>query len=266
MIEVLELRPAESKDIPRGVTYLSYRSPVDGLEDWALLWPPEHEGTWIVCLHGGGSHGDQLYVRADIRRDWLPEFRSRGFGILTPNLRDDAWMSPAAAEDLRLLLQFVRDKYQADRFVFFTGSMGGTGALIYAVLHPEDVAGLVALCPLTSIVSLYDWSKQPPEATRLHRIAARIDAAYGCKPEEVRKVYDRHSCREHADRLTMPVYLAHGDADDLIPVGESRALTAVLTSGVLKYHEIPGGGHDAPLVRPIVREGLDWVLGGKAPR
>jgi pimeloyl-ACP methyl ester carboxylesterase len=217
-------------------------------------------------LHGGGSHGDQLYVRADLRRDWLPAFRSRGFGILTPNLRDDAWMSPAAAEDLRLLLQFLRDEHQAERFVFVTGSMGGTGALIYAVLHPKDVVGVVALCPLTSIVSLFDWSRQPPEATRLPRIAARIGAAYECKPEEMRELYDRHSCLEHADRLTMPVYLAHGDADDVIPVGESRALAAAVTSGVLKYHEMPGGGHDAPLVPAILQEGLDWVLGGMASR
>lgn len=266
MIEVLALRPAHSAGIPCEVTCLSYRSPVDGHEDWALLWPPQQGRTWIVCLHGGGSHGDQLYVRADLRRDWLPMFRSRGLGILTPNLRDDAWMSPAAAEDLRLLLRFVRDEHHAERFVFVTGSMGGTGTLIYAVLQPEDVAGVVALCPLTSVASLYDWSRRPSEPTRLHGIAASIGAAYGCTPEEAQEVYDRHSCLEHADRLTMPVYLAHGDADDIIPVGESRALAAAVQSGVLKYHEIPGGGHDAPLATPFLQEGLDWVLGGMPSR
>ena len=89
---------------------------------------------------------------------------------------------------------------------------------MYAVLHPEDVAGVVAPCPLTSVVSLFDWTKQPPEPTRLPALPARIGAAYDCRPEDAREVYDRHSCVEHADRLPMPVYVAHGGTGTVIPL------------------------------------------------
>ncbi|HUT59838.1 MAG TPA: alpha/beta fold hydrolase [Phycisphaerae bacterium] len=260
-IQVVSISPAESDSIPPGVLRLDYRSGADGLADWALLWPPESGTTWIVNLHGYGSHGDQLYVRADIRRDWLPEFRRRGLGVLTPNLRDNAWMSPAASADLRGLLQSARERHGAGRFVFVGGSMGGTGNLVYAVLHPEDVAGVAALCPATDIASLYRRYGSQGDSPRAREFAESIRAGYGGTPDESPRTYERHSCLRHCDRLTMPVFLAHGEADGSIPVGDSRALAAACAGQRLKYVEIPGGDHDAPLAAPIMQQALDWVLG-----
>lgn len=259
-IETLSVQPAAWGEIPPGVIHVVYRSPLDGMEDWALLWPPECGRTWVVNLHGHGSHGDQLYTRPDLRRDWMPEFRRRGLGIITPNLRDDAWMSPAAADHLRALLRFVREEHRASRFVFVGGSMGGTGNLIYAVLFPKDVAGVAAMCPAGSIASLYEWCAGHSATAVLAEIAAAIRAAYGGSVCEAPAAYHRHSCLAHADRLTMPVFVAHGEADEIVPVSESRALTAACPGGNLKYHEISGGGHDSPLAAPILQEALDWVL------
>jgi len=252
--------PVQSADFPQGVRRFVYRSPEDGVEDWALLWPPESGRTWVVNLHGHGSHGDQLYTRADVRRDWLSAFRRRGLGVVTPNLRDDAWMSPPAVADLSGLLEFARARHSAERFAFVSGSMGGTGALVYAALHPEDVAAAVAVCPATSIASLYAWCTRQEASPLQGEIAAAICAAYGGTPAEVPDVYRRHSCMAHTDRLTMPLYVAHGAADDMIPVGESRALATACREGNLKYREIPNGDHDAPLAARVLAEGLNWVL------
>jgi pimeloyl-ACP methyl ester carboxylesterase len=263
-MEVLATGPAGAGAIPDGVVRLSYRSTADGPEDWALLWPPERGRTWVVCLHGHGSHGDQLYVRADIRGSWLPEFRRRGLGILTPNLRDNAWMSPAAAADLHSLLQHLRDVQDAEQLVILSGSMGGTGALIYAVLHPEDLAGVAALCPATDVGAYQEWCSRQTCPPVLSEIADAINAAYGGAPQERRQAFARHSCIRRAGRLSMPVFLAHGEADALIPVANSRALSAALRNGNLRYVEMPGGDHDAPLALPIIREALDWILPGWA--
>ena len=59
--------PWSNERFPSGISKLTYRSPVDGLEDWALLWPGTRAGAWLVFLHGHGSQGDQLFTRADIR-------------------------------------------------------------------------------------------------------------------------------------------------------------------------------------------------------
>jgi len=251
--------PITDGSYPPGVIRLDYRSGVDGLADWALALPADRGDTWVVNIHGRGSHGDQLYTREDIKRDWLSAFRNRGLGILTPNLRDDAWMSPATTADLRGLLDMARSRFNARRFVFVSGSMGGTSTLIYAVLHPEDVTAAAAMCPATDLASLYNHYRSRPDT---RPVADAMRAVYGGSPDERPQAYQGRSCLQHADRLTMPVYVAHGDADGLIPVTESRALAAACRGhDRFKYREIPGGDHDSPLASEILNEALEWVLG-----
>lgn len=261
-IEILSRSPVTDSAYPQGVSRVTFRSNADGAEDWALLWPPERGGHWCVVIHGYGSHGDQLFVREDIRRDWLPRFRARGMGILTPNLRDNGWMGPRAAADLHALLSFVRSEFGADRFTFASGSMGGTCNLIYAVLHPKDVAYVVALCPASDLASFYAWREANlPLPAAVANSLGDMRAQYDGSPTEQPEVYRRHSAQQNVERLTMPVYLCHGDADALIPVAQSRALAAACRSPRFRYREIPGGHHDSPLAPEIMDEALDWVLG-----
>jgi pimeloyl-ACP methyl ester carboxylesterase len=261
-IEILSQSPVNESGFPPGVLRVAFRSGADGSGDWALLWPPERGGHWCVCIHGAGSHGDQLFVREDIRRDWLPRFRARGMGILTPNHRDNGWMGPRAAADLHALLAFLRrEPFRAKRFIFVAGSMGGTCNLIYAVLHPEEVAGVAALCPATDLASFYASREAAAPPAAVADSLRDIRAQYDGSPAERPEVYRRHSCQKNVERLTMPVYLCHGDADALIPVEQSRALAALCRSPRFRYQEIPGGHHDSPLAPEIMDEALDWVFG-----
>ncbi|NLW49436.1 MAG: alpha/beta fold hydrolase [Candidatus Brocadiaceae bacterium] len=260
MISGFRTSSAGSMGLPAGVLRLDYHSALDGAADWALFRPDERTRMVIVGLHGHGSGGDQFYTRPDLARAWLPLLCGTGCGLLTPNLRGNAWMAPSAAADLRALLQHVRQEYGVLRFVLLGGSMGGTGALIYSVLHPEDVAGVIAVCPATDIGAYHGWCLRRGHPPVLLEIAAAIRAAYGGSPEERPGVYAQHSCLARAGRLAMPVYLAHGDADEIIPVGQSRTLRDALPSHSLLYRERAGGGHDAPLTAAVLREGLGRVL------
>jgi pimeloyl-ACP methyl ester carboxylesterase len=228
-----------------GVQRLSYRG-ASGLDDWALLWPAAG-ATCVVQLHGHGSHGDQLYTRADIRDAWLPVYRRHSLGILTPNLRDNAWMSPEAVDDLHRLLEWLRVTRAVRHFLFVSGSMGGTSNLIYACRHPEDVAALVALCPATDIGAYARWcgTQSLPIVGEIYEA---IVSAYGGTPDEQPQRYADHSALRHAERLTMPVFMSHGDDDALIPVEEARLLAAAMQGrSNFIYEEIPGGHHDSPL-------------------
>ena len=110
------------------VLRLDYESGVDGISDWALLRPGgAARRTCAVVLHGHGSHGDQLYTRRDVRESWLRFYAGHGVTILTPNLRDNAWMSPAAAADLHALIGWVRDNHGIDRFIFQSGPRAQLG-------------------------------------------------------------------------------------------------------------------------------------------
>ncbi len=250
--------PATQPFLPGGVERIAYTSAIDGHDDWGLILPGTRS-DWVVMIHGHGSRGDQLFTRPDLRDDWLPDFRRRGLGILTVNLRGNAWMSPAAAADLHALLGMIRERYHVRRFVFASGSMGGTSNLIYAVLHPEDVAGVVALCPATDLASYVQWCRLRAEPAVLQEIADAIVAAYGSPSEDRPQAYARHSAMTNAERLTMPVCIVHGARDVVIPVEQSRALAAKLSGRPsIHYRELPEGDHETPLRH--MSWALDWVL------
>lgn len=243
---------------PSDVERIEYVSPLDGRSDWATALPPAGPANWIIFIHGHGSTAGQLYTRPDLRDTWLPLFRERGLGILTVNLRGNAWMSPAAAHDLHELLDWARPHYRMKRRIFLGGSMGGTSNLIYAVIHPGDADAVVALCPAADPAEYWRWCRGQTGPPVLADIAAAIEQAYG-GPPGASPAYARHSVPARADRLTMPVYVAHGARDAIIPVSQSRQLAGVLAGrSSFHYKELPDGDHDAPL--RLAEEGLDWVM------
>ena len=259
-MEILREEKASGSVHYRDTIKITFRSPYDGLEDWALI-ERGRTSTWVIMLHGHGSQGDQLFTRQDVATQWLPFLRDRGLGILSPNLRGNAWMCRSAVSDLRDLVAFVRRKYDVKAFIFATGSMGGTGALIYAVNHPEDIAGVCALCSATDIGRYYAFCRaNTNQLPVLDEIAAAIEKSYGGTPETAPANYRTNSTLNHAARLGMPIYLCHGDNDPNIPVEESRTLVAALEKHGKKhiYVELKGGHHDSPI--PELPKGIDWLL------
>lgn len=243
--------------VPEEVLKIEYLSSQDGIEDWALFWPGENTKVWVVCIHGHGSQGDQLYTRQDIRENWLPAFKANGFSILTPNLRGNSWMSPGAAVDVHDLIEFAKTKYEAETFIFYSASMGGTSNLIYAALHPEDVSAVVSLGAATDLASYWKWCRGQ-SLPILHEISDSISSFYGGKPEDVPEIYNLHSALNNAEKLTMPVYISHGAYDTIIPVDQVRQIKNRLTFNEnFEYAEVEGGDHDSPIYDTSA---LGWVL------
>ena len=226
---------------PEGLKRLDYCSSVDDIEDYAYILPGNNPEFWIIVLHGHGSHGDQLYTRKDLRGIWFEPFQATGAGIITPNLRDNAWMSPTAATDMHALVNYLRSEYGLKKTLFCSGSMGGTGNLIYSILYPEDVDAVIARGAATNLKSYHQWCLKQ-EKPIVHEIAAAISTAYN--EEELEK----HSTLHNAEKLTMPVYFSHGGADEVIPVEQARMLAVELKNKQdFFYKEIPDGNHDSPL-------------------
>lgn len=232
---------------------VEYFSKADQYKDWYMLHNAGKGTDCIVYLHGHGSHGDQFFIREDFeeRRAFV---KKNNLSVISPNLRDNAWMGPAAAEDLYQILKENKQKYQWRRLLFMTGSMGATGALIFAVLHPELVDGLGLLGAATDIGSYREYCLNQHTYPIHKEIADAITANY---PEE--SDYEKHSARKHAEKLTMPIRFYHGINDPVMPVTEMYELQALLKNHPdAQFHAVPGE-HDGPV--PFFREALAGLLG-----
>ena len=238
---------------PKGCVRLEYASFVDGSSDYAMMVPPESQGqdTWVVTIHGHGAEGNQVFVRSDVKKHWLPEFLRHGFGILSPTLRGNAWMGPEAVADLDSLLNYLRNEFGARRFVFYGGSMGGTSSMAYAALRPCNVDALAVLGGTCDMIAYYHSCRAGmKDLPLLGEIADAIEKGYGGTPEEQPLLYRTHSPIFSVDTLKeIPFYLGHGETDVLMPVEQSRRMAAAMAEAPrFIYHEIQGKGHDAPLL------------------
>jgi len=229
---------------PHGVVKITYRSDADGREDWALAVPGENPlGIGIVVLHGHGSGGDQFFTWKQLGdgRDFLSRLRC---GILSPDLRGNAWMCPEAVEDLAKLMIFAKKRFKWRKIILASGSMGGTGGLIFASHHPELVDAVVALGAATDLASYVSWcGRQKLEVCG--RIAEAIRTAY----KNDRELMKSHSSLARYENLTIPVWLCHGVADEIIPVSQARRLAGKMAEFPdFVYREVWRGDHDSPML------------------
>jgi pimeloyl-ACP methyl ester carboxylesterase len=231
---------------PAGTLRITYTSALDGAEDWALFLPGDPQKNTVVYLHGSFSHADQIFTRNDIRQFWLRRIQDGRHPLLSVNLRGTAYMSPAATADLTDLLRYARDQLGCQRFVLLGGSGGASSAMAYAVLHPEQVHGVIAM-GMCDLIARLDFARNSDNPL-LQKLAETVFAAYGGTLEEKAELYQARSVLAHADRLTMPVILTMGENDTLIPVEETRKIAAAMKGNAnFVYHEIPRGNHDAAL-------------------
>jgi pimeloyl-ACP methyl ester carboxylesterase len=249
---------ADGETFPEGTVRIRFESSVDRNEDWALFRPGDPAKPVIVNIHGAFSTGDQIFTRRDIREHWLSVFVREGLNLLSPNARGTTYMCPRTVVDTDELLDLVAESFvPQQRFIFWGGSGGASSSVIFAVCHPERVSGLVALgtCDLLDRMEFAHDGDHPV----LKRLEQAIIEAYGGTPQDVPEAYRAHSALAHADRLTMPFFLASGERDVLVPIEKVRLLADALKDQPrFQLREIPGGDHDSPLWLSV-EEMLRWV-------
>lgn len=155
-----------------------------------------------------------------------------GAVYVCPEYRGNSWMGPAAEQDVAQILQIVNTRYHPARTLFIGASMGGTSALIYAMRHPEEVHGVLALCPASDPAEVFN---------RDDRFRADMIRSYGGSPLEKPEEYLQRTSRNAADRLVgLPIVLVHGTADGSIPVDHSiRLAEALRASGTQRFPRMP---------------------------
>ena len=218
---------------------------------------PRGRGPHPAVVLAHGYIDPAVYVNGQgMRReqDWLAR---AGYVVLHVDYRNHAGSSKDPAAERRLRLGYTVDVVNAvhalrrttdvavddDRIGLVGRSMGGGVVYNVLVAQPGLVDAAVVFAPVSSrTADNFDrWIRDDPGRSVL---ADRIARAHGL-PEDRPRFWREVSPRPYFDRITEPVLIHHGTADESCPIRWSRAtLRAMKAAGVdVRMYTYPGEPH-----------------------
>ena len=235
--------------------FVTYRS--GDLSISGILNRPRGRGPFPVLVLGHGYIDPAIYLNGQgLRReqDWLAR---AGFAVLHTDYRNHAASDDDPAAEVRLRLGYTVDVVNAVRAVrrsdlsFLDGervgllgrSMGGGVMYNALVAQPGLVDAAVVYAPVSSHAAdnFNRWVRDDPGRTGL---AEQIISRYGT-PEKNQRFWREASPRTYFDRITEPVLIQHGTADESCPIRWSRrSLRLLEEAGVdARMFTYPGQPH-----------------------
>lgn len=240
--------PAEARS-PEPVRFTSF----DELEIRGWLWMPadatdESPAPTLVWMHGGPEQASRPSYHPFVQ--FL--VTQLGIAVVMPNIRgsdgrgrtfvslDDGMRRTDAVRDIGATLDFVAEtpSLDAERVAIYGASYGGAMVLSALVEYSDR---LVAGCDQVGMSSYVSFL----ENTRAYRRDARR-AEYGDERDpEMRAFLESISPLRNAGRIRAPLFVAHGEHDPRVPVGEARQIVEeVRANGVPVWTFIaPDEGH-----------------------
>jgi pimeloyl-ACP methyl ester carboxylesterase len=207
-------------------------------QKYVTIMPPhftlDQPVSVLIALHGHGSDRWQfIHQKRDECRATRDFAAAHGMLLVSPDYRaSTSWMGPAAEADMLQIIQAVQAQHKVQHVILCGGSMGGTGALTFATLHPEIVDGVVALNGTANLVEYEQFQDA-------------IAESFGGSKRQVPKQYHDRSAEFFSNRFSMPLATTTGGRDDVVPPPSVlRLVDSVknLHSDVLSIHR-PDGGH-----------------------
>ena len=199
---------------------------------------PDPRGV-VFFLHGNSGNLRDCLVDLDAFREVnfdVVMFDYRGYGKSSGRIESEEQLRA----DVRAVWDAYASQYDGKRVVIAGQSLGtalaaGLGAQLCAEGRAPD---------LTLLVSPYSSMR------------ALADELYPWVPGRVLR-YPLHTV-EHAERLTGPLMLIHGDKDELIGIHHSHALASAVPEA--KLYSLEGAGHGDVHKHPDFRSMLAGAL------
>lgn len=214
----------------------------DGLRLQARWVPCENARGSVLCFHGWRSCAEVDFGAV------YQFYHERGFQLLLVDERaqgasDGRYMTFGVRErrDVHSWLRWHNETVGADKPVFLTGvSMGATTVLMACGEPlPANVCGVLADCGFTSPYEIFcsvARSVHLPArpAAALLGVFTRLFAGFDLK---------EYSTIDAMHVTTLPVFLAHGEADTFVPCEMSRSAYAACKSADKTLLTVPDAGH-----------------------
>ena len=215
---------------------MAFASQLDGTEQrFVVIWPAGLDRSSsqphdvLIALHGHGS--DRRQFVDNVRGECLGarDVAARhGMVYVSPDYRaPTSWMGPEAEADMVQLIQLLREGLvPCVRHIVLCGaSMGATGAVVFATLHPSLLDGVVSLNGMADMESYANF-------------AEAIESSYGALDAgAVLEERRRRSAVLHPERLFgLPLASTTGGLDESVPPASVLELLDALTEQQGKHH------------------------------
>ena len=264
--------------VPAGCTTVTITPPTSGDHYQGDLCVPEgeHRDVAIVLVHGGGGFGGS---RTDMG-GWAQVYQYAGYVTISVDylVFGETTRSPVYPEpeqDVKAAVQYVRDHARAlrvdvDRIVVHGSSAGARlGGQLYVSGDDPYYYG-AEMWPVTpdhinGFIGFYGYYSG---------LAADEERYYGGRESspdlEVRERWKKADSVLNADGARGPSLLVHGEADGVIPVGQTERFAAALDAAGkdVSSEIVPASDHGFDVVdggaltdagREVARTVLDWL-------
>jgi putative redox protein len=161
-------------------------------------------------------------------------------------------------EDLEAAYGLVQER-RAGKTAVLGSSMGGTVALLFAAIEHQ----VAALVTLAAPVHPENFPRRVLTGSQLQNWRKCGFTFFNGRRLNVSLLEDleRINVPESARKINCPVLVLHGNADEVVPVGEAHELHGCL-GGMKRLTIFDGGDHrlsNPVLMERAVEEALDWL-------
>lgn len=161
-------------------------------------------------------------------------------------------------DDLKAAHALVQSR-NPGKIAILGSSMGGTVALLFAAQQP----GLAALATVAAPVHPERFPSRVLTPAQAEQWRARGFTHHNGRRINLSLLHDleRLNVPAAVKKITCPVLILHGDADEVVPVEEAHELYAALADSK-RLSILPASDHrlsDPAVMRRAIAEALDWL-------
>lgn len=229
---------------------------VRGRKLFGWLLPVPNATRTLVVLHGWGGNAEQMLPMA-------APFHEAGFNVLLIDARNhgqsdsDTFSSlPRFAEDLGMAIAWIK-QHHPDKAgcVAVLGHSVGAGAALFEASRNPGIAAVISVSAFAHPAEVTAASVRHLHLPRpiIGLIVRYVEWLIGHR-------FDWIAPLNTVSRITCPVLLVHGTADQVVPVEDARRIFKRCRAPNARLLEIDGAGHDSTdRIEQHVGELLDFL-------
>lgn len=215
--------------------YITYKS--GSLTISGIMNVPKSEGQFPLLVLNHGHIDPEIYTNGRGLKREQDYLARRGYVVLHPDYRNHADSSKDLGTDINFRLGYTEDVINAvlaaqnsdldfinkDQVGMLGHSMGGGVTQNVLVVKPDLVKAVVLFAPVSGDQRLnYErWIARRSEAIE------QIEKIYGEYTEDM-NFWDGISANTFYDKITAPILIHHGTADDSVPLEWSEEMQGEL--------------------------------------